>query len=732
MSVTYATPHRVGTWRVSPGSPQPLGATVLAAPAGSPSAGAAGPAPAAPDADPADPAGEAGAVGADPAGAAVAVNFAVATAPGRRVRLVLLRPDDGTVLTELPFPPEGRVTAPHGRTVHTMTLQGPHPAEFHYGYRVEQAGGGGRSTGGVVVLDPYARELAGAGPWGTRPAYRSVVLPDPSAAPFDWGDDRRPRHPTDELVLYELHVRGFTRDPSSGVAHPGTFAGLREKIPHLSSLGVTAVELLPVFEFDETDNTYASPETGEPLPNYWGYNTVGFFAPKAAYAADQRPGGPSRELKELVRACHAAGIEVILDVVFNHTAEGDHRGPVLSFRALDEAGYYLLDADGHHRNLTATGNTVNANHPVARAFILDCLRYWAAEYRVDGFRFDMASILTRGTDGEVLADPPLVRAIATDPVLADLHLIAEASDATGTEQVGAFPHHGRWSEWNMRYRDDIRRFLLGRPGSTAAFAPRLAGSPDLYPGRGAAPSINYVTCHDGFTLADLTSYDHRHNEANGEGGGDGIPGEDSWNCGHEGPTDDQAVLALRERQARNALLLLLASRGVPMLLAGDECGRTQHGNNNAYSQDNATSWFDWTLPDTPDGAALLRFVRCCLALRRAHPVLRRLDHPDGAALSWHGERPNAPDWSPGSTLLAALLHDEEARDAVYLAANTGGEPRTVRVPDPPLPGTRWHVAADTAAPPGRDAHAPGTEPPCPTPDALTLPPHSTTLLIARA
>ncbi|MDT0270319.1 alpha-amylase family glycosyl hydrolase [Streptomyces sp. DSM 44915] len=656
------------------------------------------------------------------------VNFAVATAPGRRVVLVLCDPADGAVTAELPFPAEPH-HGPHG-DVHAMTVRGPHPALSHYGYRVEP----GPAT---VLLDPYARELAGTGPFGTRPAYRSVV-PDPEAAAFDWGDDRRPRHPAGDLVLYELHVRGFTRDPSSGVAHPGTYAGLREKLPYLAALGVTAVELLPVFEFDETDNTYAAPGTGEPLPNYWGYNTVAFLAPKAGYAADRGPGGPARELKELVRACHAAGIEVILDVVLNHTAEGDHRGPTLSFRALHEAAYYLLDADGRHRNLTATGNTVNANHPVASAFLLDCLRHWATEYHVDGFRFDMASILTRGTDGAVLEDPPLVRAIATDPVLADLRLIAEASDAAGTEQVGSFPHFGRWSEWNMRYRDTIRRFLLGRPGSTAAFATRLVGSPDLYPGRGAAPSINYVTCHDGFTLADLTAYDHRHNAANGEGGGDGIPGEDSWNHGHEGPTDDPAIRALRARQARNALLLLLTSRGVPMLLAGDEHGRTQGGNNNAYSQDNPTSWLDWSLADAPPGAALLRFTRRCLAFRRAHPVLRRLDHPEGRRrpgaphppVSWHGETPDQPDWSAASTLLAVLLHDEAADDTVYLAANTGDAPRTVRAPAPP-PGRRWHVFADTAAPPGADAHPPGAEPPCPDPDRLTLPPRATTLLVAH-
>ncbi|MEO3751590.1 isoamylase [Streptomyces sp. B6B3] len=672
----------------------------------------------------------------DPLGASVVpggVNFAVTSRTARRVSLVLTRPSDGAVVAELPFRPEHRVGA-----VHTMTVLGLRPEECHYGYRVEPGPPPEFAAASPVILDPYARELAGSGPWGARPAYRSVI---PAGPAFDWGDDRHPDHSAEDLVIYEAHVRGFTRHPSSGVARPGTYAGLAEKVPYLRRLGVTALELLPVFEFDETDNTYASPDTGEPLPNYWGYNTVAFFAPKAGYAADQRPGGPSRELKSLVRACHAAGIAVLLDVVFNHTAEGDHRGPVLSLRALDEAGYYLLDADGRHRNLTATGNTVNANHPAARAFILDCLRHWATEYRVDGFRFDMASILARGEDGALLAEPPLLRAIAEDPVLARCTLIAEASDATGTEQVGSFPHFGRWGEWNMRYRDAVRRFLLARPGGVAEFATRLVGSPDLYPGRGAAPSVNYVTCHDGFTLADLTAYDHRHNEANGEGGRDGVPDELSWNHGHEGPTADPTVRRRRARQARNALLLLLASQGVPMLLAGDEFGRTQHGNNNAYSQDNATGWLDWSLLDGEDGAALHRFVRRCLAFRRAHPVLRRLPHPDGRdradwpfpQVSWHGEEPYRPDWSPGSTLLAVLLHQGATgapdRDTVFLAANVDDRPRIVRPPEPP-PGTRWHVFADTAATLGRDAYPPGHERVLPA-GPLTLAGRSTTLLVAH-
>ncbi|MBP0456293.1 glycogen debranching protein [Streptomyces montanisoli] len=653
-----------------------------------------------------------------------AVNFAVHARGTPRLWLVLMDPGTGTVLAEYPFPDEGRVG-----TVHTIRLYGAEPGSFDYGYRVEQPTGA-RSP---VLLDPYARGLAGAGAWGERPRYRSRVLPlpGPPAVP-------RPLIDPADLVIYEAHVRGFSRDPSSGVSHPGTFAGLREKIPYLRELGVNCVELLPIAEFDESDNTYTSPESGAPLPNYWGYNTVGFAAPKSAYAADPTPAGADAELRETVGALHRSGIQVVLDVVFNHTAEGGRTGPMLSFRGLDEPAYYLLTPDGEPLNITATGNTVNAGHPITSRFILDCLRDWVTRYDVDGFRFDMASILTRGADGRVMDDPPLLAAVAHDPVLAGRLLIAEATDATGLDQVGSFPGHGRWSEWNGRYRDAVRRFLLGRRGSAGEFATRFVGSPDLYTGRPTTASVNYITCHDGLTLADWTSYDRRHNEDNGEGGDDGIPDEESWNCGYEGPTDDHRVLRLREQQRRNALLLLLTSAGVPMLLAGDEFGRTQRGNNNAYSQDSPVSWLNWS--HTGGQAALLRFVSHCVAFRRAHPVLRRTTHPDGALpdgwsyppVSWHGETPGEPDWHPSSTLLAVMLHQQQpvgTADTVYLAANTGGARRTVRLPGPP-PGTRWHLSMDTGAPPPLDSHPPGREPAL-VRGSLQLAGHSVVALTAR-
>lgn len=653
-------------------------------------------------------------------------NFAVRSSTATGMWLVLMRPRDGAVVAEIPFAADHRVG-----DVFAMTVRDLRPDRFHYGFRVEHESG----TGSPVILDPYARELAGSGGYGRRPAYRSAVPPED----FDWGADRSPRIPDDQLIIYEAHIRGFTRHPSSGVAAPGTYAGLREKIPYLKGLGVNCVQLLPIFEFDETDNTFTSPLTDEPLRNFWGYNTVAFFAPKADYAADAAPGGASRELKTLVKELHEAGIEVVLDVVFNHTAEGDHRGPTLSFRALDEAAYYLLDEDGRPVNLTATGNTVNCNHPVTRGFILDCLRYWAAEYRVDGFRFDMASILARGTDGSLLENPPLLDAMAHDPVLARCRLIAEASDAAGAYQVGSFPAYGRFAEWNMRYRDAIRRFLLGSRGSAGEFATRLVGSPDLYGGRGSTPSVNYITCHDGLTLADWTSYDRRHNEANGEGGLDGIPDEDSWNCGHEGATDDPRVLTLRTRQTRNALLLLLTSQGTPMLLAGDEFGRSQQGNNNTYGQDGPLGWVDWSGLDGP-GAETALFTQRCIELRREHPVLRRQTHPDGQArlgwpyppVSWHGEQPWQPGWSPSSTLLAAVLCEAlpgQGFDCVFLAANTGTEPRTLSLPSAPV-GTAWHLFADTGAERGREVFAVGGEPQV-TGDQRTLIDHSALLLVAK-
>lgn len=660
------------------------------------------------------------------------IRFSVAAPQAQRLHLLLLDPDDGTVRRELPFPDADRTGG-----VFTLLVPGLGPGPVHYGLRAVPGpaapGGDSSAAWPEPLLDPCATALAGGETWGAPRRYRSVV---PAEDPFDWQGDRPPRHPAGQLVVYELHVRGFTRHPTSGTDAPGTFAALRQKIPYLRHLGVTCVELLPVAEFDETDNTFTDPATGRPLLNYWGYNPVSFLAPKSSYAAD--PAQAHRELKELVRDLHRAGIEVVLDVVFNHTAEGDHRGRPYAWRGLSEPSAYLLDEHGRHRNLTATGNTVNANHPHMRALILQALRHWVTEFHIDGFRFDMAAALTRGGDGQPLDDPPLMEDIACDPVLAGRRLIAEATDAAGLYLVGRFPHHGRWTEWNDRYRDALRRFLTGRPGATAEFATRLTGSADLYDGRGPGAGVNYVTSHDGFTLADWSAYDRPHNEANGEQGRDGIADNDSWNCGHEGPTDDPAVALLRARQARTAILLLMTSRGIPMLTAGDECGRTQRGNNNAYSQDNPVSWFDWDLAERNGG--LRRFTSLCVAFRRAHPAVHRMAHPTGAVppgwllppVSWHGITPGRPDRSPQAPLLAATLHDEDdagRHDTVYLAANRGDGPLSVQLPAPP-DGTRWHLFADTAAPSPSDAHRPGDEPVVDAAAPLPLAAHAAVVLLA--
>ncbi|NUR92830.1 MAG: glycogen debranching enzyme [Nonomuraea sp.] len=612
------------------------------------------------------------------------INFSVFSDHARSMTLVLYL--EGRV-EELPFPDSYRIGA-----VWSMTVFDLDPEGLEYGYR---------AGGSAVLADPYARLTTGYGEHRNR---SRIPLDD-----FDWEDDSPPRIAHEDLVVYELHVRGFTA--GAKVDSPGTYAGLVEKIPYLLELGVNCVELMPVFEFDETDNLH----TGQ---NYWGYSPLAFFSPKASYAATGRLQMQVDEFKHLVKELHRAGIEVLLDVVFNHTGEGDERGPVISFKGLDNATYYMLTPDGHYYNFSGTGNTLNCNHPVVRGFVLDCLRYWASEFHVDGFRFDLACILGRGTAGELLPNPPLLESLAYDPVLRDCKLIAEAWDAAGLYQVGNFPDYCRWAEWNGRYRDTIRRFVKGDVGVTGELATRMLGSPDLYARRGTSATVNFVTCHDGFTLRDLVSYDHKHNEANGEHNRDGDSANHSWNCGHEGETGDPAVLALRARQARNALLLLLCSWGIPMILAGDEAGRTQLGNNNAYCHDGPLTWFDWDRVDT----SLFRFVRRALAFRRAHPVLRR-GAPGG--VSWHGVRAWAPDWSPHCRLLAVMF-DGGGDDCVYVAANAHWEGHTLDLPAPPR-GLAWHLFADTAA----DAHEPGAEPPLADQNQLEIGPRSVLVLCGR-
>ena len=676
--------------------------------------------------------------GATPSGSGV--NFSVFARHATAVSLVLFAPGEETPAAELPLDPRYNRT---GDVWHAF-LRGLDP-RVCWAWRAERTvepGEPWHRYGPTLLLDPYARAVAGAEEWGVPPtpaektpwdevrARRGVVL----GREFDWGFDQPiDRHLADTIV-YELHVRSFTRHPSSGVAHPGTFRGLVEKIPYLVDLGVTAVELMPVTEFEENDNDRRNPLTGERLKNLWGYHPISFFAPRSAYAAGFGPGAAVDEFKETVKALHAAGIEVILDIVFNHTGEGDERGPTHSFRGLDNSTYYILDGEGRYANFSGCGNTFNCNHPVVRDLILDSLAYWVTEMHVDGFRFDLASILGRGRDGSVLTNPPLLERIAADPVLANTKLIAEAWDAAGLYQVGHFPNWGRWAEWNGRYRDDLRRLLRGDSGMVPVLATRLSGSADLYQGGGRAPhhSINFVTSHDGFPLADLFRYSRKHNEANGEGNRDGGNDDHSWNCGHEGPGGPPEVERLRRRMARNALAILLLSQGVPMILAGDEAGRTQGGNNNAYCQDNEVSWFDWGLVER--NADLVRFVKTLVRLRKRTPLLRRRSFvPEGggsAPVTWHGHVPFRPDWSPGATCLAMQLKDPGGADDLYVVANVGADPQRVELP-PPSDGRRWHLLADTYREPPADVFEEGTEPLLADPRGLDVGPRSVVILTGR-
>ncbi len=546
-----------------------------------------------------------------------------------------------------------------------------------------------------LLLDPYALALSGGESWGPRGGRfrtRKCIVP-PRA--FDWDHDRPLNIPLADSIIYELHVRAFTQHESSNVQHPGTFRGLAEKIPYLKDLGVTAVELLPVHEFEEGDTDRWNPFLGTSLVNLWGYQTIGFFSPNAGYAVDAKGGAQVIEFKEMVKSFHKAGIEVILDVVFNHTAEGNEHGFTRSFRGIDNAVYYIIDPlTGYYMNYSGCGNTTNCNHPVVRRMILDCLHYWVTEMHVDGFRFDLASILGRGQDGEPLANPPLIEELANDPILADTKLIAEAWDAAGLYQVGTFPSWGRWAEWNGRFRDDIRKYLRGDPGMISALATRLTGSADLYHTSMREPyhSINFITAHDGFTLHDLFSYNEKHNEANGENNRDGANDNYSWNHGAEGETDDPAVNALRLRQQKNAATLLLLSLGVPMILAGDETGRTQKGNNNAYCQDNEISWIDWTMAEENEG--LLRFFRNLIAFRRSSELLRRTsfaDHGNGFIL-WHGTFPNRPDWGYASRTLGMQL--SEGGQHLLLLANSYWEDQRFELPE--QGNVQWKRLIDTA------------------------------------
>ena len=648
------------------------------------------------------------------------VNFSIYSRFATACELVLFEKHEAEPFATIPFPDEFRIG-----NVFTLVVFNLDFENIEYGYRMDgpyNPAEGHWFDRTKILMDPYAKVIGGRDIWGKPPdwdniyPHRSRIFFDD----FDWEDDHPLEIPLEDIIIYEMHVRGFTQHPSSGVKYPGTFMGIREKIPYLKELGVNCIELLPIHEFDEFENSRISPITGERLVNYWGYSNVGFFAPKAGFAASGKFGMQTDEVKALIKDLHKNGIEVLLDVVFNHSAEGNENGPYISYRGIDNKTYYMLTPEGYYYNFSGCGNTLNCNNPIVRNMILDCLRSWAADYHVDGFRFDLASILGRDQNGAPMNSPPLLETLAFDPILGKCKLIAEAWDAGGLYQVGVFPSWGRWAEWNGKYRDDMRRFLKGDYGMVDAMVQRLQGSPDLYQWRGTNASVNFTTAHDGFTLMDMVSYNEKHNESNGEGNNDGGDDNESWNCGWEGTTDDVEINRLRRKQVKNAAAMLLVSHGMPMILSGDEMGKTQLGNNNAYCQDNEISWIDWTLPNT--NAEIFNFYKKMIAFHNSHTVLRGNKHfqnkdyvgsgyPD---ISWHGPKAWYMDNSNGEPVIAFLLCGLHARggtskdDYIYVAMNMHWESHSFELPKPPE-GLSWHVFANTDKLPPEDIWEVGQE-----------------------
>lgn len=644
------------------------------------------------------------------------VNFSVYSLNAISCELVLYRKKEKEPFAIIPFPNEYKVG-----NVFNMLIQNLDYENIEYGYKID--GPRSQKEGHwfdptKVMLDPYAKIVGGRDVWGEEPdwsdpyQHRGQILADDC---YDWDGDRQLNTPIEDLIIYEMHVRGFTRHPSSNVKNPGTYAGIIEKIPYLKKLGINCVELLPIFEFDEFFKIRGPiiNISGDHMKNFWGYDPLAYFAPKAGYSSKAN-GKQAQEFKDLVKALHQNGIEVILDVVFNHTGEGKETMPSVSFRGIDNKTFYLTNSDGSYRNYSGCYNTVNCNHPVVRKFIIDCLRYWVHEYHIDGFRFDLASIMCRDQDGTPLANPPLVEAISYDPVLKNTKLIAEAWDAAGLYQVGGFPSYGRWSEWNGKYRDDLRRFLKGDSGFVEAMVYRLQGSPDLYKGRGTSASINFVTCHDGFTLMDLFSYYDKHNMANGENNMDGSNDNHSWNWGCEGPTDDPEIKRLRKKQIKNAVSILMLSHGIPMLLAGDEMARSQNGNNNPYCQDNEISWINWNLLKSNN--EIYNYFEKIIAFRKKNKVLMEKEHFETAnslgsrypEISFHGLKPWEYDNSSESKTLAVMFYDKQSdNNIIYMAMNMYWDKLEFTLPK--LVSMDWYLFADTSKAPPYDITEPGRE-----------------------
>lgn len=629
------------------------------------------------------------------------VSFTINSHGATRCTLLLFKPQAPKPYARIPFPDSYRI----GDT-YSMLVFDIKPDEFEYAFSFDgpyEPAKGLLFNEENVLLDPYSRVVTGQRKWGEKPEggkdfeYRARVV----KSNFDWGNIKQLEQPFEDLVIYETHVRGYTKDKSSGVSAPGTFAGLKDKIPYLKDLGINAVELMPIFEFDEMES--ARVVDGVQLYNYWGYNTVSFFAPNTSYAFNEEHNHEGDELKSLIKALKENGIEVILDVVFNHTAEGNEMGPCFSFKGIDNNVYYMLTPDAHYYNFSGCGNVMNCNHPVVRSFIIDCLRHWAIEYRVDGFRFDLASILGRDQNGAPMANPPILESLAFDPVLGKMKLIAEAWDAGGLYQVGSFPSWNRWAEWNGRYRDDMRSFLKGDDGMAGNAITRITGSRDLYSpeSRGHKASVNFMTCHDGFTLYDLYSYNEKHNEKNGWNNTDGDNNGHSWNCGAEGETDDPNVNGLRRRLIKNAFAALLCSRGPAMFFAGDEFCNTQFGNNNAYCQDNIISWLDWSRLEK--FKEIHDFVRHMIQFRKEHPILRKMTKPSSCQfpeISVHNGTPFNASTDYKTKLIGIMYagrnEEDTEDDIVFYCMNAYWEPLVMQLPVLPN-GKHWHVDTNTNA-----------------------------------
>lgn len=629
------------------------------------------------------------------------VSFTINSHGATRCTLLLFKPQAPKPYARIPFPDSYRI----GDT-YSMLVFDIKPDEFEYAFSFDgpyEPAKGLLFNEENVLLDPYSRAVTGQRKWGEKPEggkdfeYRARVV----KSSFDWGNIKQLEQPFEDLVIYETHVRGYTKDKSSGVSAPGTFAGLKDKIPYLKDLGINAVELMPIFEFDEMES--ARVVDGVQLYNYWGYNTVSFFAPNTSYAFNDEHNHEGDELKSLIKALKENGIEVILDVVFNHTAEGNEMGPCFSFKGIDNNVYYMLTPDAHYYNFSGCGNVMNCNHPVVRSFIIDCLRHWAIEYRVDGFRFDLASILGRDQNGAPMANPPILESLAFDPVLGKMKLIAEAWDAGGLYQVGSFPSWNRWAEWNGRYRDDMRSFLKGDDGMAGNAITRITGSRDLYSpeSRGHKASVNFMTCHDGFTLYDLYSYNEKHNEKNGWNNTDGDNNGHSWNCGAEGETDDPNVNGLRRRLIKNAFAALLCSRGPAMFFAGDEFCNTQFGNNNAYCQDNIISWLDWSRLE--EFKEIRDFVRHMIQFRKEHPILRKMTKPSSCQfpeISVHNGTPFNASTDYKTKLIGIMYagrnEEDTEDDIVFYCMNAYWEPLVMQLPVLPN-GKHWHVDTNTNA-----------------------------------